>query len=60
MTHTISPTPVYTFQDDESSKELSARDEWQELMHQTAIQSQLGRVVVLPRWAEGMQPWKAS
>lgn len=33
--------------------------QWQALLHQTAIQSHLGHVLVLPRWAEGAQIWKA-
>lgn len=33
---------------------------WQALLQHTVIQSHLGQVLVLPRWAEGSQPWKAS
>lgn len=34
--------------------------QWQQLLQQTIIQSHLGQVMILPRWAEVSQPWKVS
>lgn len=33
--------------------------DWQLLLQQTIIQSHLGSIMLLPRWAEVSQPWKA-
>lgn len=56
MTHTTTshtPVPVAIV----TTQSLT---QWQALLQQTMIQSHLGNIMTLPRWAEVSQPWKAS
>lgn len=56
MSHTISSQPAPSV----PLASPQALVHWQALLQQTVIQSHLGSVMVLPRWAEVSQPWKAS